>query len=160
MLFLIRFWSSLTKKDSVESAKYEITKFSTCTNSFRAFFFMDPDPDFSGSDPDFRSIRIRTQEKISIRILKITLIRNTGYKRIWYTVERKWDSNIEKATAHQLRCNIIIENVMERKWDSNLEKDVRENVTKTWDNFGDWILKLCREWTTIKNKIKINCKKL
>ena len=24
---------------------------------------MDPDPDFSGSDPDFRPIQIRTQEK-------------------------------------------------------------------------------------------------
>ena len=27
------------------------------------YFFMDPDPNFFGSDPDFRPIRIRTQEK-------------------------------------------------------------------------------------------------
>ena len=48
---LIRFWS--------ERAKYEINKFSTCTYSFMTFFFMDPDPDFSGSefsaDPDLDS---------------------------------------------------------------------------------------------------------
>ena len=42
----------LTKKDSVESAKYEITIFSTCTYSFWTFFresesrfLSDPDPD-------------------------------------------------------------------------------------------------------------------
>ena len=29
---------------------------------------MDPDPDFSGSDPDFWPIRIRTQKKSLIRI--------------------------------------------------------------------------------------------
>ena len=40
MFFFIRFWSSLNKKDSVESAKYDILK-----NSTSSFF------------------RIRTQEK-------------------------------------------------------------------------------------------------
>ena len=34
MMFLIRFWSNLTQKDSVESAKYEITKISICTYIF------------------------------------------------------------------------------------------------------------------------------
>ena len=59
MMFLIRFWRNLTKKDSVESAKYKINKFSTCTFSFTGGpFFMDPDTDFyrigSGfsADPD------------------------------------------------------------------------------------------------------------
>ena len=31
--------------------------------TFLGRFFMDPDPDFSGSDPDFRLIRIWTQGK-------------------------------------------------------------------------------------------------
>ena len=35
------------------------------------------DPDFSGSDPDIRAIRIRTQEKKLVRIRKKTRIRNT-----------------------------------------------------------------------------------
>ena len=59
MMFLIRFWRNLTKKDSVESAKYKINKFSNCTFSFTVGpFFMDPDTDFyrigSGfsADPD------------------------------------------------------------------------------------------------------------
>ena len=34
MMFLMRFWRSLTKKYSVESAKYEIKKMSTCTYIF------------------------------------------------------------------------------------------------------------------------------
>ena len=38
MMFLIRFWSNLTKKDSDESAKYEIQFFSTRTYSFRTYF--------------------------------------------------------------------------------------------------------------------------
>ena len=37
-MFLIRFWSNLTKKDSVENAKYEIKKISTFTHIFRTFF--------------------------------------------------------------------------------------------------------------------------
>ena len=39
---------------------------------------MDADPDFSRSDPDFWPIRIRTQEKSSIRNLKKVLILNTA----------------------------------------------------------------------------------
>ena len=38
MMFLIRFWSNLTKKDSVESAKYEIQFFSTFTPVLGRFF--------------------------------------------------------------------------------------------------------------------------
>ena len=64
MMFLIRFWRNLTKTDNVESDKYEINKFSTCTFSFRTFFngsgffrigsgfSADPDPD---SGKKFRS---------------------------------------------------------------------------------------------------------
>ena len=43
--------------------KYNI--FFYFNSSFRTFFFTDPDPDFSGSDPDFWPIRIRTQKKKS-----------------------------------------------------------------------------------------------
>ena len=38
MMFLIRFWRSLTKKGSVESAKYEITTIYICTSVFGRFF--------------------------------------------------------------------------------------------------------------------------
>ena len=38
MMFLIRCWKSLTKKDSVESAKYEIQFFSTFTPVLGRFF--------------------------------------------------------------------------------------------------------------------------
>ena len=34
MMFLNRLWRNLTKNDSVESAKYKIQIFSTCTYSF------------------------------------------------------------------------------------------------------------------------------
>ena len=53
MMVLIRFWKSLTKKDSVKSARYEIYNFFYFYLSFRTTFFTDPDPDFSGSDSDF-----------------------------------------------------------------------------------------------------------
>ena len=53
MMFLIRFWRSLTKKDSVESAKYEMQIFSFCTSVFGQGVFFFTDPDFSGSDPKF-----------------------------------------------------------------------------------------------------------
>ena len=43
MMFLVRFWRNLTKKDSVESATYDINNFSTCTYIFWTFFFLDPD---------------------------------------------------------------------------------------------------------------------
>ena len=62
MMVLIRFWRSLAKKEGVESAKYEKQFLSTFTPVLGRFF-TDPDPDFSGSDPDFRPIR--TQEKKS-----------------------------------------------------------------------------------------------
>ena len=77
----IRFWRNLNKKDSVESAKYDIQFCFTCTNSFW-HFFMDPDPDpnFSGSDPDFWPIRIRTPtgKKSDTDPYIRTRIRNTG----------------------------------------------------------------------------------
>ena len=57
---MIRFWSNLIKKDSVESAKYDI-QFLLQFLNFLGVFFMDLDPDF----PD----RIRTQETKSDRDL-------------------------------------------------------------------------------------------
>ena len=75
MMFLIRFWRSLTKKDSVESAKYEM----------QIFFFL-----YFSFWTDFSRIRIfpdriqsfgrwiRTQEKKLIWIRKKTRIRNTA----------------------------------------------------------------------------------
>ena len=63
-MFLIRFYRSLTKKDSVDSAKYERTNFfSSCTSVFGRFFSW---------------IRIRTREKSLIRILNKTGILNTA----------------------------------------------------------------------------------
>ena len=59
MMFLIRFWRSLTKKDSVERAEYEI-KILVVLQFFDVFFHRSG---FSGSDPDFLPIRIRTQKK-------------------------------------------------------------------------------------------------
>ena len=44
MMFL-RFWRSLTKKDSVESAKYKNKKF-LLELLFLDVFFMNPEPDF------------------------------------------------------------------------------------------------------------------
>ena len=64
MMVLIRFWRSLSKKDSVERAKYNI-QFLFYFYSCFGTFFMDTDPDCSGSDPDFWPIRIRTLEKKS-----------------------------------------------------------------------------------------------
>ena len=61
MMFLIRFWRSLTKKDSVERAEYEI-KILVVLQFFDVFFHRSG---FSGSDPDFLPIRIRTQKKKS-----------------------------------------------------------------------------------------------
>ena len=43
MMFLIRFCRSLAKKDSVDSAKYEIIKKFSLYLSFWTVFFMDPD---------------------------------------------------------------------------------------------------------------------
>ena len=52
MMVLIRFWRSLTKRNSgVLDMIYNI--FFYFNSSFGTFFFTDPDPDFSGSDPDF-----------------------------------------------------------------------------------------------------------
>ena len=51
MMFLLRFWRNLTKKDSVGSAKYEIPILFFCTYRFERFFpwirisFSDPDPE-------------------------------------------------------------------------------------------------------------------
>ena len=64
MMVFIRFWRNLNKKDSVESAKYEIKNVLPVLKVLERFFFMDLDHDV-GSDPDFRPIRIRTQEKKS-----------------------------------------------------------------------------------------------
>ena len=62
-MLLISFWSNLTRKDSVESAKYEEKKKYILLLKVLGGFFMDPVPDFSRSDPDFQPIRIRTQDK-------------------------------------------------------------------------------------------------
>ena len=75
MEFSNRFWRKLTKKDSVESAKYEKTVFLLIPEPVHAvfgIFSMDP-------DPDFRPIRIRTPEKSSIRIREKNRIRNTAF---------------------------------------------------------------------------------
>ena len=67
---MIRFWRSLTKKDRVQSDRYEITHFFAIFVLVFGRFFTDPD--FYGSDPDFRLIQIRTQKK--------RLIQNRGKK--------------------------------------------------------------------------------
>ena len=58
MMFFIRFLRNLTKKDSVESNKYEIKKF---LPTVLWHFFHESGSGFSGSDPDFWPIQ--TQEK-------------------------------------------------------------------------------------------------
>ena len=65
MMFLIRFWSNLTKKDSVESAKYEINKkkIMLVLTVLGCFFSSWIRIYFFGSDPDFRPLRIRTKKK-------------------------------------------------------------------------------------------------
>ena len=79
MMFLIRFWRNLTKKDSVESDKYEINKFSTCTVlSVLGRFFMDPD--FSGFMKKIgrkSGSGLRKKRSILLGIRKKTQIRNT-----------------------------------------------------------------------------------
>ena len=91
MMFLTRFWRSLTKKDSVESAKYEINKFSTCTYSFkllRTFFswtwirsgFFRIGSGFLRIGYGFLRIGSGLRKKSWIR--KKTRIRNTGKKHI------------------------------------------------------------------------------
>ena len=79
MMFLIRFWRNLTKKDSVESDKYEINKFSTCTVlSVLGRFFMDPD--FSGFMKKIgrkSGSGLRKKRLILLGIRKKTRIRNT-----------------------------------------------------------------------------------
>ena len=81
MMFLIKFCGKRPKRtlDSVESAKYDEKKNSTCTYSFMTFllswigifpfrgsgFSADPDPD--------------AEKKSSIRILNKTRIRNTEH---------------------------------------------------------------------------------
>ena len=52
MMVLIRFCRSLTNKNSVKSARTPVLE----------HFFTDPDPDFSGSDPDFLPILVCTTE--------------------------------------------------------------------------------------------------
>ena len=57
MMVLIKFWMSLTKKDSVESARYEMYKkillLLYFTLMFQEVFFTDPDQDSEKkSDPD------------------------------------------------------------------------------------------------------------
>ena len=64
MMFLIRFWRNLTKKDSVESAKYDIQFCLFLLTDFWVVFFMDPDPDFPDRIRIFMPIRIRTQERL------------------------------------------------------------------------------------------------
>ena len=70
MMVFIRFWRSLTKKDSVKSARYDIKHFFLLLLKFWDIFFTDPNQYLffrigSGflADPDFWPIR--TQKKIS-----------------------------------------------------------------------------------------------
>ena len=56
-MVMIRFWRSLTKKDRVQSDRYEITLFFAIFILVFGRFFTDPDfygsdPDLYGSDPD------------------------------------------------------------------------------------------------------------
>ena len=67
MMFLIRFWWKLTNKDSVENAKYEIEK-NYLFLKFLDVFFHGSGYGFSGSDQDFKLIRIQTKKKSLIRI--------------------------------------------------------------------------------------------
>ena len=66
MLFLIRFWSHLTKKDSVKSAIYEIKNVLAVLLPFCIDFWP-----------------IRTQEKKVDPDLENTRIRNTGCNIVW-----------------------------------------------------------------------------
>ena len=72
MMVFIRFWRSLTKNDSVTSARYEIQHFFYFYSKFRKFFHE------SGSYPDFWSIQ--TQKKVWSGSGEKTRIRNTGWK--------------------------------------------------------------------------------
>ena len=77
MMFLIRFWRSLTKKDSVESAKYEMQIFSFCTSVFGQGVFFSRIRIFPDRIQSFGRW-IRTQEKKLIWIRKKTRMRNTA----------------------------------------------------------------------------------
>ena len=67
------------------------------------------DPDFSGSDSDFRPIRIWTQEKkSSIRIRKKTRIRNTGQKRTKHTNK----SIIQRSKAVSDIVHLVLEELV------------------------------------------------
>ena len=66
MTALIRFWRSLTKKDSVKSARYEIEHFFYFNSSFSTFFSQIRIFGRSGTGLRKKSlIRIRTQKKKS-----------------------------------------------------------------------------------------------
>ena len=60
-----KFLEEPDQKDSVESAKYKIIFSSSSFTLVFGFFFHESGSGFSGSDPDFWPIRIRTQEKKS-----------------------------------------------------------------------------------------------
>ena len=79
MMVLTRFWRSLTKKDvlRVLDMNYKLKNNNFYRYpSFRAFIH---GPGFSGSDPDFWPIRIRTQKiKSDPNPGKKTRTRNTG----------------------------------------------------------------------------------
>ena len=71
---------NLTKKDSVESAKYDIFFCLNLYLQFSGVFFMDPDPDFPDRVWIFWSIRVWTQEKKSdLDPDNRTRIWNTGF---------------------------------------------------------------------------------
>ena len=75
IFFFIRFWSNLTKKNSIESAKYGKQIISTCTYSFRTFVFHGPvyfrlGSGFSANpDSGKSSIRIRKKPKSETLII-------------------------------------------------------------------------------------------
>ena len=75
MGFLNRFWRKLTKKDSVESAKYEKTVFLLVPVPVHAVFGIF----FHGSGSGFSSDPDPDSGKSSIRIREKNRIRNTAF---------------------------------------------------------------------------------
>ena len=79
--FLIRFWRNLTKRVWLTVLNMKNNFFKYFYLHFLGVFFIDLDPRFSGSDPDFWPLRIRTQwNKSDTDQEKRTRIRNTVTK--------------------------------------------------------------------------------
>ena len=65
-MVLTRFWRNLTKKDSVESAKYEINNFSTCTYIFLNVFYRSGSGFLADPDSD-KKVRSGSGKKVQIQ---------------------------------------------------------------------------------------------